>query len=582
MFRGSRRSTAAISDWFRSAHADVRSGGVKLAALAGLGLVKGIVETALIIQLVTLAVAVTDDTGRSTTHPLIGLYQLPLPYAVAALATSTLLAGYLHWLSERLISAVCTEATVTVRSRLLSSYCAAGWHQQATERPGSLQELVGNCAVTVSQGMLTASSALVATAQLAVLTAAAVVISPVAALAIVTVGTAGLVVAHPFRVRTRRLARDAVHANDDLTAIIGETTLLSRDMWANGVHTIGPHRARGPMEQAARLTARVRFESRIVPAFSRDLTVLGVGLALAVVSQTSVITVGSIGAIVLLVVRAVGFGQQISTALQGLSDRQASLDRISTTVERYRRAAPTTAGCPAPRLEVVRFTDVWFTYPSAGEPTLTGVDLTLRPGEVVGIVGGSAAGKSTLLHLLLRLAQPTRGRITVNGVDIGGVSLASWLSQVSLVPQDPGLLDGTIAENVRFLRSDISDADVRRAVRAAGLDEDLRNWPQGLAQQVGPLGRALSGGQRQRVALARALAGQPRLLVLDEPTSALDAHTEAIVRHTIEQVRQHAAVLVVTHRASTLSACDRVLELRDGRLTEQADTTHDDGVLIDG
>ncbi|NGM11565.1 ABC transporter ATP-binding protein [Verrucosispora sp. WMMA2044] len=530
----------------------------------------------------TLALAVTGDDGRSTMNPLIGLYQLPLPHAVTALAACTLLAGYLHWLSERLIMTVCTEATVTVRSRLLSSYCNAGWHQQAAERPGSLQELVSSCAVTVSQGMLTASSALVAAAQMAVLTVTAVVISPVAALAIVTVGTAGLAVAHPFRARTRRLARDAVRANDDLAAIIGETTLLSRDMWANGVHTVGPRRARTPIEKAARLTARVRFESRMVPTVSRDLTILGVGLALAVVSQTTVIAIGSIGAIVLLVVRAVGLGQQISTALQALSDRQASLNQISTAIERYRRAAPSTTGRPAPRLEVVRFEDVWFTYPSTSEPTLAGVDLTLRPGSVVGIVGGNAAGKSTLLHLLLRLAQPTRGRIAVNDVDIRHVSLTSWLSQVSLVPQDPALLDGTVAENIRFLRHGIEEVDVQRAAQAAGLDEDLRSWPQGLSHPVGPLGRALSGGQRQRIALARALAGKPRLLVLDEPTSALDTHTEAIVRDTIERVRQHAAVLIVTHRASTLSACDRVLELRRGRLIEQVGTAHGDSVLVEG
>ncbi len=127
----------------------------------------------------------------------------------------------------------------------------------------------------------------------------------------------------------------------------------------------------------------------MVPTVSRDLTILGVGLALAVVSQTTVIAIGSIGAIVLLVVRAVGLGQQISTALQALSDRQASLNQISTAIERYRRAAPSTTGRPAPRLEVVRFEDVWFTYPSTSEPTLAGVDLTLRPGSVVGIVAAT-------------------------------------------------------------------------------------------------------------------------------------------------------------------------------------------------
>jgi ABC-type multidrug transport system fused ATPase/permease subunit len=123
-----------------------------------------------------------------------------------------------------------------------------------------------------------------------------------------------------------------------------------------------------------------------------------------------------------------------------------------------------------------------------------------------------------------------------------------------------------VRENIRFLRPDVDDAEVARAAQAAVLGTDLAGWREGLDHDVGPAGTALSGGQRQRVALARALAGSPDLVVLDEPTSALDAHTEAAVRDTLAALREHATVVVIAHRLSTVNACDRVAVMRGGRI----------------
>jgi len=134
------------------------------------------------------------------------------------------------------------------------------------------------------------------------------------------------------------------------------------------------------------------------------------------------------------------------------------------------------------------------------------------------------------------------------------------------VRQEPRLLTGTVRRNIRFLRDDVHDEEVRKAAEAAGLGPELESWPDGLEHNVGPAGAALSVGQRQRIVLARALAGHPDLLVLDEPTSALDAQTEAAVRDTIGRMRGRATVIVIAHRLSTLDACDRVAVLDDGRL----------------
>jgi ABC-type multidrug transport system fused ATPase/permease subunit len=194
------------------------------------------------------------------------------------------------------------------------------------------------------------------------------------------------------------------------------------------------------------------------------------------------------------------------------------------------------------------------------------VSIEIARGELLGIVGRTGAGKTTLSRVILGLLAPDEGTVVVDEVPRSDLEVDDWNRRVAWVPQEPRLVRGTVAENVRFLRSDITDDAVARAVTAAGLDLDLAAWPEGLGHEVGAAGGELSGGQRQRVALARALVGAPDVLVLDEPTSSLDVHTEVAVRDAISDARGHAAVVVIAHRLSTLLRCDRVAVVENGRI----------------
>jgi ATP-binding cassette subfamily B protein len=539
----------------------------RLIGLAALGLIQGTLETAVIVQLTAVAFAAAGG-HRPVGLPFIGaLPRSPLLLVAGVTGTTAVIAGIRLW-SERLLAAASTEAMVTVRMRLLRAYCAAGWLEQAGERSGTLQELFSTSPSAVGMSTLSASAALVAAAQLAVLTAAAVSISPLAAVAVVTVGAFGVLVAHPFRKRTRLVAKESAGAHKELAALVAETTQLGRELRTNGVHEAHVDRAASPVHRAAVLTGRVRQESRLVPATTRDVTVIFVAVGLGILTETSSVGVGALGAMGLLLVRAIGYGQQVSGAVQTLADRRAHRELLAAALDRYDRSAPPTGGQRLDGVGTVRFEHVSFTYPGAQRPALRDVNLVVEPGEVVGVVGPSGAGKSTLLHLLLGLVRPDSGRLTADGVDVAGTDIDDWLGRTAYVPQDPRLLTGTVAENIRFLREGIDDAAVARAVRAAALESDLAGWSDGLDHPVGPLGNGLSGGQRQRVVIARALAGAPELLVLDEPTSALDTDNEAAVRDTIARVRSTMTVVLVAHRQSTLDACDRLVEVRDGRLVE--------------
>ena len=199
---------------------------------------------------------------------------------------------------------------------------------------------------------------------------------------------------------------------------------------------------------------------------------------------------------------------------------------------------------------------------------LEDVDLELVAGETVALVGESGGGKSTIAALLLRLCEPARGRITVDGVDLAGCDAASWRAQIAWAPQDPTLFRGTVADNIRLGDPEASDERVREAARLAGAHAFVTALPLGYETRLGDGGRRVSAGERQRIGLARAFLRDAPLLILDEPTANLDPASAELVDDAIERLRGTRTVLVISHRAELAFRADRVVELDRGRLHE--------------
>jgi ABC-type multidrug transport system fused ATPase/permease subunit len=201
------------------------------------------------------------------------------------------------------------------------------------------------------------------------------------------------------------------------------------------------------------------------------------------------------------------------------------------------------------------------------EPVLDDVTFTVEPGRTVALVGATASGKSTLTNLLLRLVDPERGEITVDGVDLRSLERGALAEQVALVPQQAFLFDDTIRGNVT-LGADVSDEQVWEALRTAQADGFVAALPKGLDSRLGERGTTLSGGQRQRLSLARALVRDPRLLVMDDATSAVDPEVEARILAAL-RARQGATVVVVAYRKATIALADEVVYLAEGRVADQ-------------
>ncbi len=224
----------------------------------------------------------------------------------------------------------------------------------------------------------------------------------------------------------------------------------------------------------------------------------------------------------------------------------------------------------SPRDAPVRLEGVSFVYPSRPELVLDAIDLELAAGETVALVGPSGSGKSTIASLLLRLLEPTGGRVTVDAVDLASCDAAAWRTQIAWVPQRPTLFRGTVADNIRLGNDAATAPDIQSAAALAGADAFVRELPAGYETVVGDGGRPLSAGEAQRIALARAFLRDAPLVILDEPTANLDPESAELVDAAVERLRDGRTVLLIAHRPELARRADRVVMLASGRIVEAA------------
>lgn len=201
-----------------------------------------------------------------------------------------------------------------------------------------------------------------------------------------------------------------------------------------------------------------------------------------------------------------------------------------------------------------------------GTTALSHVSFSIEKGSIVGIIGGSGGGKTSLADLLLRLFTPTSGTLLLDGIDACDIKLTEWRKQVGYVSQDAFLVNASVSHNIRFYDESVTDEDIVRAAKQAHIYEDIMRLPSGFETVVGDRGGTLSGGQRQRIALARALARKPTILVLDEVTSALDSELEAQIRAVISELRGTLTLVVIAHRVSTVLDADTIIVLDHGKV----------------
>ncbi len=290
----------------------------------------------------------------------------------------------------------------------------------------------------------------------------------------------------------------------------------------------------------------------------------------------------TVGTFVLAQTYIIGLSQQlwglnkiIRSVYQSLADSKEMVDILLTKHEI--KDLPDAKKLFVTKGEIV-FNNVSFEF-NRDNMVLKDINITIKPGQKVAVIGPSGAGKTTLARLIMRIYNLTKGSITIDGQDISKVTQVSLREKISFVPQDPILFHRTLMENIRYGRRDATDEEVKEAARLAHCNEFVENLPLKYETFVGERGIKLSGGERQRVAIARAILKKAPILIFDEATSSLDSYSESLIQDALENLMQDCTTIVIAHRLSTVKKMDRIISMSDGFIVE--DGTHEELSNID-
>ena len=259
---------------------------------------------------------------------------------------------------------------------------------------------------------------------------------------------------------------------------------------------------------------------------------------------------------------------RLSQLFQDLQQVRVSVDRLGDILNAPTEPVPQAAGALPPLRGKVEIKTVTFRYRPGTPEVISNVSLTIQPGEVVGIVGASGSGKSTITKLIQRLYQPEQGQVLLDGMDIAQMDPAWLRRQIGVVLQENLLFNRTIHDNIALANPAMSRGEVMAAAQLSGAHEFVARLPQGYDTMIEERGANLSGGQRQRIAIARALATRPRILILDEATSALDYESERIVQENMREIVRGRTVIIVAHRLAAVRGCNRILGMHQGQVVE--------------
>ncbi|MDT0491644.1 ABC transporter ATP-binding protein [Streptomyces sp. NPDC012600] len=376
-----------------------------------------------------------------------------------------------------------------------------------------------------------------------------------------------------FETKYSLVARKAQDQTGDLTTVVEESVLGIRI-----VKGFGRHRSQALAFKALsqRLRSTELGKARLLAGIWALITTIPeLAIGAALVLGTIQVADGSLSAGTLVAFLSTALA--LRWPVESIGFLLAMSQEAATATDRYfevmdaaeeQETAGARADAPKPPAGLV-FEGVEFRYPDAepgSPPVLARIDLEVRPGETMALVGGTGSGKTTLTALVPRLHEVTGGRITLDGEDIATMERARLRELVSVAFEEPTLFSATVGENVLMGAEGADEEQVRRALAVAQADF-VHRLPKGLDTEVGEQGLSLSGGQRQRLALARAVVGEPRFLVLDDPLSALDVHTETLVEAALRRVLEETTAVVVAHRPSTVMLADRVALLSGGRIT---------------
>lgn len=471
-----------------------------------------------------------------------------------------------------IISYISTKVTAdyeeTARSRLLGAVLSARWPYLIAQKLGHLDTILMKN-VEQSRNFLAQISATIMTlSSLIIYVVIAVSISPFITVTTLVLGGLLFAASKPLIKRVKTLALQEESINREVAHFINEHII---GMKAVKAFAVG-ERVADLGRTYFRRIRDIRLRSFVLTFFSNNLvqpaSVVFIAVVFAVSYRMSGFSIISFAAVIYLIRQIFSYIEQLQTLLFGFYNT-APYVRMVREYERAADSAREDEGGSRPfsfKRDLV-FDHVSFAYED-GRQALSEINLSIYNGEMVGIIGPTGAGKTTIVDLILRLLRPSEGELRLDGIPVEDIALDAWRRQIGYVTQDSFLLNGTIEENIRFYDDTLTEKDIRTAAALAQADF-IERMPEVFNTMVGERGIMLSGGERQRLAIARVLAQKPALLVLDEATSSLDNESEQKIRAVIDGLKGKVTTVIIAHRLSTVMRADRLIAIEAGRVVEQ-------------
>lgn len=459
-------------------------------------------------------------------------------------------------------------------SMLFKKTLEAEWVFLLNQKVGHLDRVISNDVGAGANILRAISELMLRTASLITYASIAFKISVSITLMSLIGGALILVVLKPLFFKARKLAKHVNITSKKLSHLINESLIGIKTLKAFAVEPPVAKRGYLYFEELRKARIKASLMSSFQGALFEPVSLLFISVIFAYSFKSPDFNIASFAVIIYLIQKMYSFIQGIQGKLDSINSSFTYLDTMLSyqkEVQQYREKAFGTK--PFKFEKEISIHGIGFAYPNIKLNTLSDINFTIQKGEMIGIIGPSGAGKTTLVDILLQLLEPQRGVIKVDDIDVASISLTNWRKNIGYVSQDVFLLNDTIEANIRFYNEVVSRENIVHASKMANIYDFIQGLPNKFETPVGERGIKLSGGQRQRVALARVLAKKSSILILDEATSSIDNESESLIQKAINNLKGKITVLVIAHRLSTVMNSDRIIVIDNGKLVESGAPT---------
>jgi len=455
------------------------------------------------------------------------------------------------------------------RNRLYKRLMQADWPYLIKQKLGYIEAVLKNDIAKSSSLLRRISITASVLLSLVVYTTIAINISAKITLITMGLGFVLFIILKPLIAKGKAAAQEEERLNKKSAHFINENVLGLKSIKTSSSEDAILKRSAGFFAQFKHLKVRMAVLGTLSTAILQPISIIFIGLIFAISFKMPNFNFAAMIAIVYLIQKIFQYIQSLQANLYNLHELAPYAQSIINFEDEAAKNREKNEGRNEFQFEKkLAFQDVTFSY-AKDTPVLKNINIEIKKGEMIGLIGSSGSGKTTLVDLILRLLKPTSGAIKIDGENINEMDIKNWRKSIGYISQDMFLINDTIENNIRFYDESISKESIVEASKKANIYDTIISFPNGFATQIGERGIMLSGGQRQRIIIARILARNPRILVMDEATSALDNESEEKIKQVIEKLKGEITVIIVAHRLSTIKNSDKIFVIENGKISEQ-------------